>query len=80
MDVNMSALGNGLDCLANLAAILDDGLICGNIAHGDFVPQWNIIAKFNAADWFAFQGNRAGLRALFQVGHRDADVIVGFVQ
>jgi hypothetical protein len=76
----MRTLGNDQDGFANLAAILGDGLVFGEIAHGDFVAQGNIVTQFDTAGGFAFQGDHTGGGALFQVGNRDADIIVDFVE
>jgi len=76
----MGAAGNGLDRLADRAPIFDDWLVPGNVAHGDFMTEGDVVEQLNAARPFAFESHRADARALFQIGDRDTDVVLGFVE
>ncbi len=80
MDVDVSAFGNVSDGFADGTAIFKDLFVFGQIAHGDFVTQRDVLEDFHATGSLAFEGHRSGGRALLQIGDCDADVIVVFVQ
>ena len=80
MGMDVSAPGNGLHGFADGPAIFDDGLILGQIAHGDFVAEGNIFEQLNASNALAFERDRADARPFSQVRDRDADIVIGLVQ
>lgn len=80
MGMDMSAAGNRANSFADRPAIFDDRCIFGEIAHGDLVTQRNVISKFDAAHLFPFERHGAHVRAFFEIGHGNADIVLGFVQ
>ena len=43
MSVHMGSAGNGLHRLADGPAIFDDWLVPGNVAHGDFMTEGDVV-------------------------------------
>ena len=80
MDVNVSALGDIRDGFADRTTVFEDGFILGEIAHGHFMAERNIMQQLHRAYGFAFQSDRSGSGAPFHIGDCYADIIVVFVQ
>ena len=54
--MDVPALANGLDRFADFAAVLNDGLVLGQVAHGDLVAQRDFVAQGDFAGGFALEG------------------------
>jgi hypothetical protein len=80
MDVDVGALGDGLDGFADGPAIFEYRLVLREVTHGDFVAQGDSVAQFDLTRGFAFESYGSNRSPLFQVSDGDSYVVVTFMQ
>jgi len=79
VDVHVAALAHRLNHLADRTAVLQQLMPDRHVSHGDLVPQRHVFDHRDGAHRHPFQGDDAGFLARVQVAHRDADIVVSFV-
>jgi hypothetical protein len=80
MGVDVTALADSLDGFANLAAVLDDGFVLGQVAQGDFMAQGDLVAHGYFSRGFAFEGQGAYHGPFLQINDSDADVVITLME
>ena len=78
--MDVPALANGLDGFTNFSAILDDRLVLGQVAHGDFMTQRHFVAQGNFARRLALEGHDADGSPFLQISDGDAYVVIVLMQ